>query len=500
MMRKFLERLASRMSSGLHPDLTFEDLEVSKTKTDASPPAPERKTQEANAEHPDFDFEPDIARLTNENANSHDGLPAAIQLTVEPDDIFLPLVAEVDTLHSNVPHAQEDHDGIFEHTPDPLDFAMSLDELTVEEDSAPLDPDWDDYSVDALKNNTVQKIEPLDIFDFDISEFEAEFEAEPIPSESPTGRALRLDGAAADLVLALGAFPTTERRALHRRFRAILEDFPHHSSHLALHRLLAAGASLEEIEEAASLRHLWLEQPWLWGQKRRILRAWEVWRNPSQRLAFGWSAALRLVRIFGIVEAEQSLNDDWMQTWVELQRHKASDLADETAFFTYSEFLKQLSRSLLLSISEGVHEEPADQDGRMYIRDIQGQSVWRFERKLPQRDGELSLEPSRFRNHRDFDAAALEITFGLGGLRSATGVEKVSAGYQRTYVFAEQDCGLTSGAKVQLSAKTGHGRAKIVRLDANRSLVVLQVAHDHRRLLADCAALKGSTLKTAPNT
>lgn len=181
-----------------------------------------------------------------------------------------------------------------------------------------------------------------------------------------------------------------------------------------------------------------------------------------------------------------------------LFHNQASNLAEEMAFFAYSEFLRQVSRPFLLSMSEGVHEEPTEREGRMEIRDGQGLPIWRFERKLTQRDGELSLEPARIRNHRNFDAAAREDNFGLGGLQAANEVEHVAAGYQRTYLFPEQDCGLTRNAKVKLSAETGHGGAKIVALDAERSSIVIEVPHDFKRLLSNCIALIGSAHAAKP--
>ena len=497
MIRRFFDHLAARRSGGLHPDLTFEDVEAAPPELPASRPAHQRAPQEANAVHPDFDFDPDFAGLPNDVTYLQSNPPATIQQTGQHSALLPPVLPEEDTPNLDSPHAEDDHDRIFEPASDPLDLAISLDDLAVEEDDVPPDVDWDDYSVEAINGVRVQEIESLDIFDFDISDLEAEFEAEPVAPETPSARDQRLDGVAADLVLGLGAFASSERRALHRRFRVVLEEFPHHSSHLALHRLLRAGASLEEIEEAASLRRIWLDQPWLWGQKRRFLRAWEVWCNPGQRLAFGWPTALRLVRVFGIVEAEQAVGEDWMQTWIELQRSQASNLAEEMAFFTYSEFLRQVSRPFLLSISEGVYNEPVDREGRMEIRE-QGLPIWRFERKLPQRDGELSLEPARIRNHRNFDAVAREDNFGLGGLQAATEVEHVATGYRRTYLFPEQDCGLTQNAKVKLSAETGHGGAKIVALDAERSCVVIEVPHDYKRLLANCIALIGSAHAAKP--
>src|SRR5690606_36459693 len=123
----------------------------------------------------------------------------------------------------------------------------------------------------------------------------------------PFERERRLDSATVELVLSLGTFRSMDRLTLFRRFRSIVEEFQHPASHAALHRMLAEGVSLEELEEANQLRCLWRDSSWLWAHNRSALSVWHVRRSLSQRLAFGWPTAIRLIRTYGQVEAERSM-------------------------------------------------------------------------------------------------------------------------------------------------------------------------------------------------
>jgi len=199
MIRRFLDRFAARTSGGLHPDLTFEDVEVSPPEIPTNRPAPQRASQDAKHLHPDFDFDPDIDGLSNEAAHLQPIPPATIQQIGEQSVLVPPFVSDEDTHYTDSLHDVDDHDSTFEPASDPLDFAISMEDLAVEEEDALPDLDWDDYSVEALNGVTVQDIEPLDMFDFDISDLEAGFEAGPVVQETPSARDQRLEGVAADL-------------------------------------------------------------------------------------------------------------------------------------------------------------------------------------------------------------------------------------------------------------------------------------------------------------
>jgi len=388
MIRPFLDFLAKLRSDGLHPDLSLDDGTAVPNELPVNSQATPRSTQASNDLHPDFDFDEELDQLIEEAFDVSSGTSPSILQEEESlrGDLAL---GHDENRHDEAWKFQDQFEELFSQDYDALTPVEALDDIVLENEVQPLEDDWGDYSTEPVNGITDIDAQPHDTFDFDISDLEAGLEAEPLMPENQSVRHLRLERVAADLVMELGAFLASERRALHRRFREIVEEFPHPASHQALRRLLKAGASFEEIEEAASLRLLWLEQPSLWGQKRFVVSSWEVLRNPGQRLAFGWSTALRLVRVFGIVEAERALNEDWFRDWIEMQRHQQTSFADLTSFFTYSEFLKQLSPSFHLSSSEGVHEEPADREETMEIIDAQGFPIWRLERKLPQLDAKF---------------------------------------------------------------------------------------------------------------
>lgn len=402
-----------------------------------------------------------------------------------------------------------------EPTPDVLNLAISLDELQEEEDAAAQVPheapdiipseqmpanddiDWHLETAWAGASGASSLSDDTDLnwetFDFDVADLgpDPEAQAEDIDPtfESETVRERKLDVAAANLVLSLGAFRIADRRELHRRFRAVVEEFQHPASHAALHRLLSAGISLEEIEEASQLRCIWRDQPWLWAEKRSVLSNWTVRRGLVHRLAFGWPTAVRLVRRFGLVEAERAMREDWFDAWTGLERTKATTPAEEAAFFTYAGFLRQMTPALLLDISEGVGDEPIDGPERPELRDIRGNLVWKFERKLPARTGELSQEPARIRNHREFVEAACETKFGLPGLVSLEEAEATESGFCRSYQFPERAFEGAVGARAKISSLVCHGAAKIVALDLKACRIRLAVPHDQKRLLTTQLAL-----------
>tara|TARA_R100000935_G_scaffold58904_1_gene99385 strand:+ start:6011 stop:7666 length:1656 start_codon:yes stop_codon:yes gene_type:complete len=320
-------------------------------------------------------------------------------------------------------------------------------------------------------------------FDFDVADLEALAEEAVPPDESAIEKERRLDGVAADLVLSLGTFRSSDRRSLFHRFRAVIEEFQHPASHAALHRLLAEGCSLEEIEEAAQLRCFWRDQPWIWAEKRAALSAWNVRRSPSKRLAFGWPTAMRLIRTFGLVESESAMVEEWFDDWAGLSRAKSISPAERMAFFTYAGYLRQLTPTISLEYSEGVFEEATDSQELSELRDPRGALIWKFENKLPPREGELSLDPVRIRNHRKFEEAAFESRLGLSELKALAPAEVIRTGFRRRYHFPDQTFDGGCGARTKVSSLHCHGVAKIVDLDLTACNITLAVPHDQKRLL-----------------
>jgi len=466
-IRKFVTRLL--IKGGLHPDMTLPPLVKSSEAPLTLLPIISAKNAAADI-HPDLDWDVAPVELQVVAAQEADldvlGLAVSLEELLQEEDAAAEIPGDPD--FSALPSADQhtDIDWSFE-----LAWAGASGETGVTEAA---DSGWE-------------------AFDFDVADLGPDPEAlaeETIPSvETAMARERRLDGAAADLVLSLGAFRSADRRALYRRFRTVVEDFQHAASHAALHRLLAEGASLEEIEEAAQLRCLWRDQPWLWAQKRSERSAWSVRRSSSQRLAFGWPTAVRLVRTFGLVKAERAMSEDWFDAWTGLERAKAVSPVEEMAFFTYAGFLRQLTPLILMESQEGVFEEASDGPERLELRDYRGSVIWQFERKLAPRAGEFSFEPARVRNHAAFVEAAADNRFGLPELVALSPVESIATGFSRNYNFLEKTFDGTEGSRVKISSLSCHGLAKIVTLDLKACQITLAVTHDQKRLLKMHVAL-----------
>lgn len=460
--RFFIGRLPN---AGLHPDQWLAPLEQEPEAIEVFHPSPGAK---GNTEplHPDLDWDLAFADPLQEPALDVIDLAISLDELQEEEATALALSEPSEISLSEPVPAKEDIDWHLE-----LAWAGASGVSSFFDDG---DPGWE-------------------TFDFDVADIGLDHEAQAEDMgptfETETVRERKLDAAAANLVLSLRAFRIADRRALHRRFRAVVEKFQHPASHAALHRLLSAGISLEEIEEASQLRCVWRDQPWLWAEKRYALSSWNVRRSLVHRLAFGWPSAVRLVRRFGLVEAERAMGEDWFDAWTSLQRSSATTPAEEAAFFTYAGFLRQMTPALHLDISEGVADEPVDGPERPELRDIRGNFIWKFERKLPARAGEFSMETARIRNHREFVEAACETKFGLPGLVALEEAEATESGFCRSYQFPEQDFEGVEGARAKISSLVYHGQARIVALDLKACRIRLAVPHDQKRLLETQLAL-----------
>lgn len=282
MIRKFVSRLLKK--GGLHPDMTLGPLLEGREEPLKLLPTASAKSAAPDL-HPDLDLDFEL---------------------VEP--LFVTLdEADFDALDFAVSfeELEQEEDALGESPAEPGSFA-------VQPDHQHLDIDWNLELAWAAASGAMEVAGVgWETFDFDVSGLgpdpEALAEDNSPPAESVNARDRRLDGVAAELVLSLGALRSADRQALHRRFRTVVHEFPHPASHAALLRLLAEGIGLEEIEEAAQLRCVWRDQAWLWAEKRVATGVWSVRRRASQRLAFGWPTAVRLLRTFGLVECERAM-------------------------------------------------------------------------------------------------------------------------------------------------------------------------------------------------
>lgn len=232
----------------------------------------------------------------------------------------------------------------------------------------------------------------LDLHEEDRSPPDAVVEEETITDDR------QLDDYAARLVIQMQILSLDERARLQRRFKAILEEFPFSASYKALSRLVKAGASLEELEDACEIKCLWREAPWLWLHRRfnRIQRAWVVEAHASCRSALSWKLALKLIRQVGLPEAERRIVGDWLSEWLQLQPEQMSEIIKDPRFWSYPAYLQLNHESIPLIDEEyWYYEEPVDiRPWSSFRLEGEGGQIWCFEPKNNHRDtGALSRLP-----------------------------------------------------------------------------------------------------------
>ena len=154
---------------------------------------------------------------------------------------------------------------------------------------------------------------------------------------------------AASLVVLRPAYGLTRREADHRRLLSVLAEFPWASSFAAIHRLMEAGATIEDVEECAHVKCLWRDSPDLWLERRfdRGAGAWSPIARPHQRHAMTWVLASRLVDAFGAAEVEHSIADGWLTDWLHLRDDPwAACQERDAAVFSFAGYLATVGARL----------------------------------------------------------------------------------------------------------------------------------------------------------
>ncbi|AHD03177.1 hypothetical protein [Leisingera methylohalidivorans] len=252
-----------------------------------------------------------------------------------------------------------------------------------------------------------------DLLDLDLFEEDPDLSSQIVEEETITDSHL-LDEYAARLVSQMRIIKLAERALLQGRWKAVLEEFPFSSSFRALSRLVQAGISLGELEDACELKCLWRESPWLWSHRKfnRMQRAWEIDERSSYRSALSWKLALALVHRVGRAEAERKIFDDWRNEWLQMQPEQLSDgVRMDARFWSYPAFLNLDAECIeLVDTETWYYEEPIDiqPSSSFRLEDSEGQ-IWRFEPKNGRWDtGFLSLLPHAKRVAAKEEAEAKE--------------------------------------------------------------------------------------------
>lgn len=118
----------------------------------------------------------------------------------------------------------------------------------------------------------------------------------------------------------------------------LLEHFPHYASYMAMRRLLASGLTLDDLEEVARLKLEWRDDPTLWLTRSKG----EFHRKPLLKTALSWKTAAALVERFGIIEATEMLQGEWLTRWSNLSAPPLDEPVQWNLYRSFPIFLGHL--------------------------------------------------------------------------------------------------------------------------------------------------------------
>lgn len=194
---------------------------------------------------------------------------------------------------------------------------------------------------------------------------------------------LRIHVKAARLVAML---PRSQQmqRIYTRKLVSVLSAFPHHSSVLAIERMLSRGTTVEFIEDCAAIKSYWAESPHLWlslNLKSR-LSTYRFTVQISRNLRnLSWTTAEYILNAHPLTDALALIETDWVEDWRKL--HKGQDGRLEAEALSYPTFLRNRpAASHMVDPNDWPYEEPSDTvaPDRMERYDRNGNLLWRFDR------------------------------------------------------------------------------------------------------------------------
>lgn len=180
-------------------------------------------------------------------------------------------------------------------------------------------------------------------------------EPEPEPWRAPP----RLDSAERRAImrasLLIDRFDVSERRSrdlARSALVSILREFDSGASVRAIGELAEAGATIEEVADAAAIKQLWREDPSLWLTRRydRLRRRWVTdagdWRR---RDAMTWKLAHRLLRERSVEVLADELEGQLRDRWIRLRPKNYAGSGRWSAFIYFPLWLRHEAST---SISE----------------------------------------------------------------------------------------------------------------------------------------------------
>ena len=194
---------------------------------------------------------------------------------------------------------------------------------------------------------------PANIGWADFAEASIEFE-ELAPPEQGLDQLLpegsRIEDYAKDLAVQYG-----HRRKFDQKiFYALLEDFPHYQSYLAMSRLVQKGFSLEIIKDAAELKLTWQSSPDLWLVRKRTPPSAFAYCNVgiSQRVYYqlSWLACASLCSVYGAENSVSLISESWKSEWISLKQPERLSVQSERNNYSY--FVSFIIAKTKLGLSE----------------------------------------------------------------------------------------------------------------------------------------------------
>lgn len=149
----------------------------------------------------------------------------------------------------------------------------------------------------------------------------------------------RVKERAAVLVHMMPLCTELERKAAFDVLCALLEEFSHGASHMAVARQVEAGATLDTLLQCAAIKRLWNEDSGLWLRRRHVIG---IESAPSCRSAMTWALAGRLLDAYGHEAMGDAILGDWRDAWMTMELPRIGEPAPNE-WWSYAAYLDHLA-------------------------------------------------------------------------------------------------------------------------------------------------------------
>lgn len=149
-------------------------------------------------------------------------------------------------------------------------------------------------------------------------------------------------------------YQSRDQRRIYAFFISVLGDFPFYQSYAAIERLIARGVQLDQLQDAYSVKRLWMTNPNIWSSRRynRMENGWSVSRNSKLKNSMSWQLASDLVSSLTPNELENLILNDWYAEWLNLPLHGGDTASGlDPAYSLYPTYLYEKRRLLTSNVN-----------------------------------------------------------------------------------------------------------------------------------------------------